>query len=73
MYYFEGLSYREIAESLGVPLGTVMSRLSRGKSHLRLRLCLNAESTQSVFPGRRPEVPSVSPNATPSTAGIIHG
>ncbi|MFM2093234.1 MAG: polymerase sigma factor SigE [Planctomycetota bacterium] len=73
MYYFEGLSYREIAEALGVPLGTVMSRLSRGKSHLRLRLCLNAESTQSVFPGRRPEVPSVSPNATPSTAGIIHG
>lgn len=73
MYYFEDLSYREIAEALGVPLGTVMSRLSRGKSHLRMRLCFNAETTQAVLPGRRPEVPSVSPTATPSTAGIIHG
>lgn len=38
MYYFEGASYREIAEGLGLPPGTVMSRLSRAKSHLRRRL-----------------------------------
>jgi RNA polymerase sigma-70 factor (ECF subfamily) len=38
MFYFEELSYKEIAEQLEIPIGTVMSRLSRGKAHLRKRL-----------------------------------
>jgi RNA polymerase sigma-70 factor, ECF subfamily len=38
LFYFEEFSYREIAEEMDVPIGTVMSRLARGKSYLRRRL-----------------------------------
>jgi RNA polymerase sigma-70 factor (ECF subfamily) len=38
LYYFEEFTYHEIAEHLGIALGTVMSRLSRGKTFLRRRL-----------------------------------
>jgi RNA polymerase sigma-70 factor (ECF subfamily) len=38
LYYFEEFTYRDIAEHMDVPLGTVMSRLARAKAHLRSRL-----------------------------------
>ena len=38
LYYFEEFSYKDIAEQMNVPLGTVMSRLARAKTFLRQRL-----------------------------------
>ena len=34
MFYFQDLSYRDIAEALELPIGTVMSRLSRARKLL---------------------------------------
>ncbi len=38
LWALEGLKYREIAEVVGVPLGTVMSRLSRAREQLSEKL-----------------------------------
>ena len=48
----EGLTYREAAEALDVPIGTVMSRLSRGRGLLRLELARHAPGS---FTGARGE------------------
>jgi RNA polymerase sigma-70 factor, ECF subfamily len=47
MFYFERSSYREIATALELPIGTIMSRLSRAKAHLRTKL-LDLELHASV-------------------------
>jgi RNA polymerase sigma factor (sigma-70 family) len=42
----QGLSYKEISEVSGIPLGTVMSRLARGRHQLYLMLLERKEHGQ---------------------------
>jgi RNA polymerase sigma-70 factor, ECF subfamily len=51
MFYFEECSYREIAEQLEMPIGTVMSRLARAKVQLRSMMCEGVEKVKE----RRPD------------------
>ena len=45
LFYFQEFTYKEIAEQMGVPVGTIMSRLSRAKAYLRARLTTSDQST----------------------------
>src|SRR5262245_53643912 len=47
----EELSYKEAAEALTIPIGTVMSRLHRGRAQLRTEL----SAADAVLAGRRPD------------------
>jgi RNA polymerase sigma-70 factor (ECF subfamily) len=53
----EGLSYEEIAATLGIKLGTVRSRIHRGRAQLRASLAHRAPR-RLAEPGQAPEVTS---------------
>lgn len=48
LYYLKDLSYQEISEIMGVPMGTVKSYLFRGKAWLRDRLLGNEPSQEDA-------------------------
>jgi RNA polymerase sigma-70 factor (ECF subfamily) len=61
----EEFSYAEIAEMLGIPIGTVMSRISRGRRMLFEKL--SSRDPEASVPGQKSRVPS--PLARTSSAG----
>ena len=48
MFYFEQLSYKEIASALEIAKGTVMSRLARAKRQLRYKLISTAGTSGQI-------------------------
>src|SRR5262249_42611145 len=52
LYYFEDFSYRDIAQQMDLPIGTVMSRLARAKAYFRSRLLQTARASGADDAGR---------------------
>jgi RNA polymerase sigma factor (sigma-70 family) len=51
----EGMTYEEISELLGIKLGTVRSRIHRGRAQLRDALAHRTPTTAQRLPTRRPQ------------------
>ena len=53
LYYMEEMTYQEISEFLDIPIGTVMSRLARGKKYMKNEMMRRANGSsvlQKIIP-----------------------
>jgi RNA polymerase sigma-70 factor (ECF subfamily) len=64
----EGFSYKEIADIMGVPIGTVMSRLHRGRKQLHKRLSEFARD-RGLLPDAEPAPPTLVNAASGASPG----
>ena len=53
----EGLSYKQVAEMLGIPVGTVMSRLARARRRLREYLSRDSSAPKNLDASTNPRRP----------------
>jgi RNA polymerase sigma-70 factor (ECF subfamily) len=74
LFDIEGKSYDEVAAIENVPVGTVKSRLSRGRSHLRRLLGEAEEGERSVPPsGAGTTAPGPTPRGTTAPGAATAG
>ncbi len=66
----EGLEYREIAVALGIPLGTVMSRIFRARRLLRPMLAELRDRGDTVLSGESGSDPSGAPITRPALGEV---
>ncbi|MDS1269762.1 RNA polymerase sigma factor SigE [Lipingzhangella sp. LS1_29] len=65
----EGFSYEEIAATLGVKIGTVRSRIHRGRA--QLRAALNHRKLRTVPPGESPADPTAAGDTGPPSDAAL--